>query len=278
MWPSTRQVPVTCLVPSRRLDQHRREGTIGQGTGDLVASLPSCSGTSRFCPRISESCNLQSPGGLHAALAAIIPETKRDRQADYFGLYFFSREQRKALNELAPGKGWDGQSPRCPLAPQKQQDPVSPLALPHGPVPSWRGGRMLPAPPAGGPRPGEVSAQGWGSLQHPHLPGVRSSEEQPGAAPRAAGAAAVPPPRAIPGGAGGTKQLPARFAQCGEEKDGASLGSRPPGRWKTQGGRLLRCLHPLSVRPRVRLSIPLALGCWPQQGRGVGFVKRLVKC
>lgn len=120
---------------------------------------------------------------------------------------------------------------------------------------------MLPAPPAGGPRPGEVSAQGLGSLQHLHLPGVRSSEEQPGAAPRAAGAAAVPPPRAIPGGAGGTKQLPARFAQCGEEKDGASLGSRPPGRWKTQGGRLLRCLHPLSVRPSARPPVH-PFGAW----------------
>lgn len=67
-----------------------------QGVGDLVRSPSSRSAppplvfVQALTVDISESSNLQSPGGLHTALAAIIPETKRDRQADYLGLYFFS--------------------------------------------------------------------------------------------------------------------------------------------------------------------------------------------
>lgn len=94
-WPSTLWVPIACLVPSP--GPALEGGDNWAGHGDLVVSPPSCSGTSRFCPHISESCNLQSPGGLHAALAAIIPETKRDRQADYFGLYFFQPGAKKSL-------------------------------------------------------------------------------------------------------------------------------------------------------------------------------------
>lgn len=97
----------------------RGEISVRQGVGDLVRSPSSCSAppplvfVQALTVDISESSNLQSPGGLHTALAAIIPETKRDRQADYLGLYFFSWEQRKALNELASREGLTGQSPQC---------------------------------------------------------------------------------------------------------------------------------------------------------------------
>lgn len=158
--------------------------------------------------------------------------------------------------------------PVPPCSPQKQQDPIPPLALPHCPVPSWQGGWMLPAPLPVDPRPCEVSSQVWGSLQHPHLPGVWSSKKQPDAALRAAGATEFPLPRAILGSPGGTKQLPARFAQHGEEKNGALLGSRPPGRWMTQGGRHLHvaCIlcpsvHASSVHP-FGARLLAAVGLW----------------
>lgn len=95
-------------------------------------------------------------------LAAIIPETKTDRQADYLGLYFFSWEQRKALNELAAGEELNGQRPQCPVllpSPEASRPHPSPqerLTLP-----------LCSLLPPKAPRPGEVLAQSWGSTAAP---------------------------------------------------------------------------------------------------------------
>lgn len=122
-----------------------------QGVGDLVRSPSSCSAppplvfVQALTVDISESSNLQSPGGLHTALAAIIPETKRDRQADYLGLYFFSWEQRKALNELAAREGLTGQSPKCPvLLPLRGTPFLIPRAVLSLPALLQRRGEVLP--------------------------------------------------------------------------------------------------------------------------------------
>lgn len=147
-----------------------------QGVGDLVRSPSSCSApppllfVQTLTVDISESSNLQSPGGLHTSLAAIIPKTKRDRQADYLGLYFFfSWEQRKTLNALAAREELMGQSPKCSfISPNAVGPHFSSLVLPCH---SCSAAKLQ----------GEVLPQGWAPLGLPCSPLSVSGHRAPGA-------------------------------------------------------------------------------------------------
>lgn len=134
---------------SHRLDQHRREGTTGQGTVTLWCLHHPAPAPLGFVHTSPRAAICKALGGCTQHWLLLSLRQRGTGRQITLAFIFFSREQRKALNELAPGKGWNGQSPRCPLALHRSsRTPSLPWRCPIALSPAGRedGCSQLPSP------------------------------------------------------------------------------------------------------------------------------------